>query len=236
MLGRSRISGLMDMNRLGAALARPGMDTRVTSSYAYANDESFYDSAHGVFVNVTLAPSGQVLNARVPSIYAGKGFGLYARIHKDDELLLLIPNGDPAEGAVVIDRLWSQADTPPSEIGTDEDEVMLIVEKDKALRLKTTGSGKVEIDSDATVTIAVGATSKVTIDKDSIAVDAGGNPVNIDGSDIVLNGGGAKVSRVGDATQGHTHTLSGTAGPYPINGTALLKTDKMAEGAAKVKA
>ena len=228
----------MDFNRLGQALARPGMDTRITSSHAYANGESHYDSAHGVFVDVTLAPSGQVLTARVPSIYAGKGFGLYARIHKDDQLLVLLPNGDPAEGAVVLMRLWSQADTPPSEIGTDEDEVMLVVEKDKALRLKTTGSGKVEIDSDATVTIAVGSSSKVTIDKDSIAVAAGSNPVKIDGSDIVLNGGSAKVARVGDKTTSHTHSLiSGQAGPYPIATLTISNEEPtIAEGAAKVKA
>lgn len=236
MLRHSRASGLMDMNRLGAALARPGMDTRITSSYAYANDESHYDAAHGVFVDVTLAPSGQVLTARVPADYAGKGFGFYARIHKDDELLVVLPNGDPSDGPVVVARLWSQADTPPAEAGTDEDEVMLVVEKDKNLRLKTTGKGVVEVDSDTTVTIAVGSSSKVTIDKGSIAVDAGSNPVNINGSDIVLNGGSAQVSRVGDATTGHQHTLSGTAGPYPINGIAVMTTDTMAQGAPKVKA
>jgi hypothetical protein len=144
---------MMDMNRLGAALARPGLDTRVNSSYAYANAESFYDAAHGVFVDVTLTPSGQVVTARVPSIYAGTGFGLYAKVHKDDELLVVLPNGEQAEGAVIVARLWSAADKPPSEAGVDPNEVMLIVEKDKHLRLKTTGGGKVEIDSEAQVTL-----------------------------------------------------------------------------------
>lgn len=235
MLHRTRVSGLMDFNRLGAALARPGIDTRIQSSIAYALDESYYDKDHGVFVNVRAAPSGQKLTARVPSFYSGPSFGFYARIHKDDQLAVLIPNGEQAEGAIVIARLWSAADPPPAEVDNDLDEVMLIVEKDKPLRLKTSGNGKVEIDSDETVTVAVGS-SKVTVDKSSITVDAGSNPVNINGNDIVLNGGSAKVSRVGDATEGHFHTLSGTAGPYPINGIALTKTDKMAEGATKVKA
>lgn len=141
------------MNRLGAAMARPGMDTRIQSSYAYANAESFYDASHGVFVDVTLSPSGQQITARVPADYAGNGFGLYAKVHKDDELLVVIPNGESAEGAVVVARLWSAAATPPAEAGADADEVMLIVEKDKHLRLKTTGQGKIELDSDTQITL-----------------------------------------------------------------------------------
>lgn len=56
------------------------------------------------------------------------------------------------------------------------------------------------------------------------------------GADIVLNGGSAKVSRVGDETSGHTHTFSLTAGGDPVTGTINSATDTMAEGADEVLA
>lgn len=241
MLSRTRVSGLLDVGRLGQALARPGIDTRIQTSRAYADDESYYDEKAGVFVEVTMVPSGQSVTARVPASYAGSGFGFYARIHKDDEVLVILPNGDPADGAVVVARLWSEADVPPAEAKDDPDEVMLIVEKDKSLRLKTTGEGKVEIDSDKQVKV-VTKTSTITLTPDSIDIKADGKPVNIDGADIVLNGGSAKVSRVGDKTSGHDHSVSFSLTAPPSGGTVsgsitiISNTDTMAEGAAKVKA
>lgn len=153
MLKRSRIGTGIDTQRLGQALARPGMDPRVWLTLAYANDESIVDSTEGVFVDVTLSPSGQVVCARVPATYAGNLFGRYAKIHKDDELLVGIPNGDPAEGVIVVARLWSSADKPPDDATANPDEVMDVVEVDKSYRLRTSGAGKVEIDSENTVTV-----------------------------------------------------------------------------------
>lgn len=241
MLRASRVSGLLDVGRLGAALARPGIDTRISSSRAYANAESYYDEKAGVFVDVTLVPSGQEVTARVPSLYAGVGFGFYARIHADDELLVVLPNGDPAEGAIVVARLWSEADTPPTEAKDDPDEIMLVVEKDKHLRLKTTGEGKVAIQSEKEIKLDLGG-PVLTMTKDSIDVNANGKPVNIYGDNIVLNGGSAKVSRVGDKTSGHDHSvtysLTAPSGGGPVTGTitVMSNTDTMAEGADKVKA
>jgi hypothetical protein len=117
-------------------------------SRAVALGESHYDQKRGnVLVDVMLLPTGETYTAVVSSLYAGDGFGFYARIHKDDDLGVDIPSGDPRQGLIVSKRLWCKAGPPPTEIGTDEDEVMLIVEKDKNLRLKVSGSGKVVIDS-----------------------------------------------------------------------------------------
>jgi hypothetical protein len=143
----------LDISKLGQSLSGPGRDTRTWVSIAFANGESYFDAAHGVFVDVTLAPSGQQMTARVPSNYAGARFGFYAKIHIDDEIVVAIPNGDPAEGAVVVGRLWSAADIPPADGATNVDEVMLVVEKDKSFRLRCSGGGKIEIDAEADVTI-----------------------------------------------------------------------------------
>lgn len=51
-----------------------------------------------------------------------------------------------------------------------------------------------------------------------------------DGS-IEVNGGTTPVAKEGSSTTGHTHTLTGTAGPYPLSGSALTSTDSIASGA-----
>lgn len=134
------------------SIQRPGIDTRIWSSLAYAAGDSAA-LADGVFVDVVLLPTGEQLTARVPSEYAGKGFGLYAKIRKNDELLVEIPRGDPAEGAVVSRRLWNKRHTPPQEALDDDEDVLLVVEKDKTLRLVTSGAGKVFVKSADTVTL-----------------------------------------------------------------------------------
>lgn len=148
MLRYSRISGKLDVGRLGAALARPGIDTRVWESLAVARGESVVNPQHGVFVNVTLLPTGEKYTARVPSIYAGAGFGLYSKIHDGDELLVAIPSGNAAEGPVVVSRLWSASDLPPQDAITTPDDVILVVEQDKNLHIKVQGQGQVNIDTD----------------------------------------------------------------------------------------
>jgi hypothetical protein len=53
----------------------------------------------------------------------------------------------------------------------------------------------------------------------------------IKGTVIKLNDGGTPVAKEGSITTGHQHTLTGTAGPYPISGIAVTQTDTIATGA-----
>lgn len=152
MARRARVSRQPDTQRLGEMISRPGIDPRVWVSLAVALDESFVEADEGVFVKVMLLPTGEEMLARVGAAYAGKGFGLYAGIHKDDELKVELPSGDPAEGPVVTARLWSAADTPPQEVVDHPEEVLLVVEKDKNLRLITSGAGKIYVKGE-TVTL-----------------------------------------------------------------------------------
>jgi hypothetical protein len=170
--GRARVGTGLDTQRLGQALARPGMDPRVWVTLAYANGESAVDAPEGVFVDVTLSPSGQVVCARVGTGYAGNSFGAYGKIHKDDELVVVIPNGDPAEGAVVVARLWSQADPPPSDAIVEVDEVVLDIEADKPYRLRTSGSGKIEVDAESKITLKSDDTIILDCDKVRLGKEA----------------------------------------------------------------
>jgi uncharacterized protein involved in type VI secretion and phage assembly len=147
-----RKSSAIDLGRMSHGLQRPGMDTRVWSSLAYAEGDSVV-ADDGMFVDVVLLPHGDSLTARVPAEYAGKGFGLYAKIYENDELLIEIPRGDPAEGPVVVRRLWNKRDKPPDEAVANPEDVVLVVQKDKHLRLITSGSGKAYVKSADTVTL-----------------------------------------------------------------------------------
>lgn len=190
------------MARFSMALARPGMDTRLQSSLAFAKGESFVDEKSGVFVDVMLAPSGEQVTARVAPDYAGKGFGFYAPVHVDDELLVVLPNGEQAEGAVVVRRLWSQADPPPTDAVADPTEVMLVVEKDRNLRLRVSGTGVVEVNSEAKVivtspTILLGSKdSAEPVPLGNVLADAL-NKLVADPNGILSNAAGAFMSPMG---------------------------------------
>ncbi len=135
-----------DMARLAAALSIPGIDPRIWVSYAYlASDPkiSLVDGQQDITADIVLMPSGQPETARVGAAYAGNGFGFYCPLHQYDEVLVLAPSGDPDEGLVIAQRLWSPADVPPSEVSDNPEDVTLVVEPDKNLRLTVKGGGNV---------------------------------------------------------------------------------------------
>jgi len=145
---RSRVSTTIDVGRIAAAVSRPGIDPRIWISYAICSSEPYVETLNGqqdVFVDVVLLPTQQPETARVGAIYAGNGFGMYAPLHKDDEVLILAPSGNPDEGLVVTQRLWSPADPPPDALTTYPTDVLLVVESGKSLRLNVAGGGKVYI-------------------------------------------------------------------------------------------
>ena len=51
------------------------------------------------------------------------------------------------------------------------------------------------------------------------------------GQDVRFNGGSTPVAKEGSATTGHTHVITGTAGPYPVIATNAVNTDTIATGA-----
>lgn len=61
--------------------------------------------------------------------------------------------------------------------------------------------------------------------------------LDINPSLIKLQGGSTPVAKEGSSTTGHTHTITGTAGPYPIVATIAVNTDSIAtgQGSANVK-
>jgi phage baseplate assembly protein V len=109
--------------------------------------------------------------------------------------------------------------------GGSRDHGLVIAVDDRRYRLKGLGAGEVAVYHKDGATITMKSNGSIEITPKA-------------GADIVLNGGSLKVARVTDPTTGHQHTLTGTAGPYPIAGTAITATDTIASsaGAEQVKA
>ena len=139
-LRRTRIGTSPDVARIGEALARPGMDPRIWSSLAIVTAVNVDTAEGAVFVDVTLLPSLIPDCARVGAEYAGNGWGLYAPIYVDDEVLVVAPSGDPDEGLVVTRRMHSPSDQLPGVVGANPNDFILVVQPGSNLRVITSQS------------------------------------------------------------------------------------------------
>lgn len=145
---RSRVSTSIDTARLSNAVSRPGIDPRIWVSYAVLISEPYIEEVEGqqdIVVDIQMMPIGDQETARVGAIYAGNGFGFYCPLHEGDEVLVCAPSGDPDEGLVVMQRLWSPADPPPQAVYDNPEDVTLVVQQGKNLRLSVLGAGNVVI-------------------------------------------------------------------------------------------
>lgn len=148
---RSRVTTSIDMGRLSNAVSRPGIDPRVWVSYAVLTSAPYLETVDGeqdIVVDIQLMPTGEEETARVGAIYAGNGFGLYAPLYEGDEVLICAPSGDPDEGMVVMQRLWSPAAVPPQTVYDNPDDVTLVVKEGQNLRLKMLGAGTAYITAE----------------------------------------------------------------------------------------
>jgi len=203
---RSKVTRGIDMARFSNAVSRPGIDPRIWVSYAVLTSEPYIETVDGrqdVVVDLVLMPSLQEETARVGSIYAGNGFGFYAPMHKDDEVLVVAPSGDPDAGLVVMQRMWSPADPPPPELKENPEDVTLVIEEGKSLHLMTMGGGTIYLDA---------------LDGGSLTVnvEGGGNVnLNVDQGKVYLGSEGATrgVARLDDTTLNGTLELSAVAVP-----------------------
>lgn len=113
-----KVRSTIDTGRLGQALSFPGADPRTWVSLAVIEDLGV-DPENGVYADVRKLPSGDKECAVVGSSYVGSGFGAWFPLAVDDLVVLLYPQGNPASGPVIVQRLWSGSDPPPSELGAN---------------------------------------------------------------------------------------------------------------------
>lgn len=172
---RSRVSSSIDTARLSMAVQRPGVDPRIWVSYAVLTSEPYIEERDGeqdIVVDLQMMPVGDEETARVGAIYAGAGFGFYAPLHEGDEVLVCAPSGDPDEGLVVMQRLWSPAAPPPQAVYDNPEDVTLVVQEGKNLRIKAMGSGTTYITSeDGKVVLGSEDASRGVARKDDTTTD-----------------------------------------------------------------
>lgn len=157
-----------DVSMIARAIQRPGIDPRAWVSLAIV--QSVVVDADGAFCDVLLVPSNRLHTARLGAAYAGSGWGLFLPPLVDDEVVVLAPDGDPSAGLVIVSRLWSQVDAPPTEAQENPEDAVLVVQPDKSLRLSVSGGGKVYIGgSDGTKAVAhVDSEIRVTLSVDDV--------------------------------------------------------------------
>jgi len=171
---RSRVLSSIDTSRLSEAVSRPGIDPRIWISYAVLISEPVIvtdANEQDIIADIMLLPSGTVETARVGAAYAGDGFGLYAPLHIDDEVLVMAPSGDPDQGLVITQRLWSPAAVPPQEVQAHPQDWTLVLEPGINMRLAVKGAGNVYVtaDSGKVVLGSESASTAVNLVGDSVA-------------------------------------------------------------------
>ena len=196
---KSRVSSAIDTGRLANAVSRPGIDPRVWVSFAIVQ-KVVIDPLEGVFVDVLLMPKQVNATCRVGTEYAGDGFGVYAPLEVDDEVLVEAANGDPNNGYVITRRLHSASDPPPAQAVTNPDDLLIHVRSGKTCRIVVTGGGSAVIEArddghvqlgseDATRGVARLADSTVISGADLTALQT-----NLDARYLI--GGGAPLTDV----------------------------------------
>lgn len=155
MLRMSRVSSRMDAGRLGALVAAPGLDTRVWVSIcvlaadANVTDDGVFADVH-VLATATLDDDGNVIaqeeTVRVEPDFAGDGFGFFlSRPKEGDEVVCVWPNGNYSGGGVLVKRLWSPAAQVPKKAVDNPDDCLLLLDKDRTLRMQVQGQGNVAL-------------------------------------------------------------------------------------------
>lgn len=115
-----------DAAGMGAALARPGMDTRQWVSFGTVSKETkdqksvVFDAELGPLVMVDLHPSMTQVYCRVAGGCAGTGEGEYFPFISGDEVIVLIPEGNETAGCTIIGRLNNSLDTFPTMVAGND--------------------------------------------------------------------------------------------------------------------
>lgn len=107
-------------------VAAPGTDTRQWASYGTVDPDSGdersvrFVKGLGPIVSVTLQPSGIPVECRVGAGVAGGGEGEYYPFCPNDEVLVVIPEGDERAGAVIVARLNNELDAWPDTVAAND--------------------------------------------------------------------------------------------------------------------
>lgn len=121
-------AGAFDQSLYSEAFSRPGSDPRQWVSYGLVDkdtpdqrsvrfkDEEGNPIPEGPMVTVTLQPSGITVACRVAANLAGIQAGEWHPFLEQDEVLVVIPEGDERAAPVIIARLNNEIDSFPTTV------------------------------------------------------------------------------------------------------------------------
>jgi hypothetical protein len=196
----------LDVGRISALAQRPGIDPRVNLVTAVVR-EIGYDPDNGVFADVYFEPDGPEETVLVGTSYAGNGFGDWNPLEKDDVVLVAVPLGDPNTGAVIIARMWSAADKPPSDFAGPTVADGVEPTRDRIIRVKAGQNIKIIVSGGGNVNLTVEDAGKVYLGESS-GTHAVGDGVNLK----------SYLDSLKTWAQAHTHTyIPGTLASAPTS-------------------
>lgn len=143
-MGRGAMRPAMDTGRAAAAL---GGDQRIWTGIGVVTGEPFVDSNEGMFVCVTLQPEDVRVCARVATVYSGDGFGVWFPLRAGEQVVVVLPRGDTFESPVVVGRVPSREEKPPTEF--DNRTIIVKAKAGEDIKVITNGAGRVKL-GDAT--------------------------------------------------------------------------------------
>lgn len=144
-----------DFKGAGEALAGYGQDSRTWAVEATV-DEVYLDET-GVFVDVTATtggqPGGLPLRAKLFSTFGGKGRAVHVPIQVGDQVLVVIPNGNPDGAPKAFGPLHTDGDEVPQEVLDDPDSLWIRAADGESVKVKTSGGGNIEITCNGTASV-----------------------------------------------------------------------------------
>jgi len=145
-----------DVAKIGAGLARPGMDPRKFAEMGVVTAVAV--SSKGIYADI-VTTEGIPETAALAPPYAGPGYGFYFPVDVDETVVLAVPDGKFNAGARIVGRVWDPGDPPPPEVPDHPEDVILVVKKGESLRLIVSGGGNVEIEARDGASIRLGGES-----------------------------------------------------------------------------
>lgn len=168
---------MIDVGRLGAAIAAPGIDPREWIALAAVVSDPVVDPDAGYLCQVMLlTPDRLRVTASITTGYAGTDFGEHRPLKRDDIVLVVNPGGLPDQGYYVAARFWQRSDPPPQEVVDHPADVVLVTEPGKSTRVIVTGAGSVVIEARGSGRVEVSAPQS-RIDLTAPEVRVGAAPV-----------------------------------------------------------
>lgn len=238
---RGHVRSGVDVGRLSAAVARPGIDPRRWVALARVDDVAIDEEA-GAFADVTLLPGGEQETVRVPSMYAGADFGAWGGLRAGATVVCVFPDGDPSAGMGVVSAvLWTGAAPPPPElaagaVGQAADATpnpLIVVEPGATLRVVVRDGASLRVEASGSGTVDVAATGQAAI---NVSAE---QAITITSPDVRLGETpGSEVARRGDLVVVSTPAL--VAGGNPVTAVAgpggITAVGQIVAGAPSVKA